>query len=138
MDMGTLIEHLAEEADQQIRDHTWVPASADRAIAAKAAADLHAAVGTPHTQESLTAIDRLEHLRQALAVLAIALASVHGRLAWFLGAAVTALTPVLHWRALPEDQGPTFGAVRPTPQQYTEAEEAIRRLHRTLVLITDS
>ncbi|MFH7596375.1 hypothetical protein WDV06_14895 [Streptomyces racemochromogenes] len=138
MEMRTLIEGLAEEAERQLRDRAWAPSPADRATAAQAAADLHTTIGTPHTQEALTAIDRLEHLREALAVLAIALARVHGRLAWFLGAAVTALAPVLHWRALPDDDGPTFGAVRPTPEQYTDAEEAIRRLHGTLVLITGS
>ncbi|MEV7618298.1 hypothetical protein [Streptomyces sp. NPDC089799] len=74
--------------------------------------------------------------RQIRDHLAIALASVHGRLAWFLGAAATALAPVLHWRALPDEHGPTFDAVKPTPQQYTDAEDAIRRLHTTLTHIT--
>ncbi|MEU3316731.1 hypothetical protein ACGFY6_22480 [Streptomyces sp. NPDC048387] len=134
--MRTIIESLAEEAEQQLRDRVWAPAPIDRATAAKAAADLHSSVGTPHTQEALPAIERLEHLREALAVLAIALAHVHGRLAWFLGAAATALTPVLHWRALPAGNGPTFGAIQPTPQQYTDAEDAIRRIESTLGLIT--
>ncbi|MFF4579985.1 hypothetical protein ACFY15_16550 [Streptomyces sp. NPDC001373] len=136
MDMRTSIEGLAEEAEQQVRDHTWEPAPTDRTVAAKAAADLHAAIGSPHTQEALSAIDRLECLREALAVLATAVASVHGRLAWFLGAASTVLTPVLHWRALPAEDGFTFGALRPTPEQYTEAEDAIRRLHTALAHIT--
>ncbi|MFB6808290.1 hypothetical protein [Streptomyces sp. NPDC056387] len=91
---------------------------------------------TLRPEEALPAVERLAHLREALAVLAVALAGVHGRLAWFLGAATTALTPVLHWRALPNDHGATFGAVLPTPEQYTDAEEAIRRLHETLTHIT--
>ncbi|MFG2867556.1 hypothetical protein [Streptomyces sp. NPDC048338] len=136
--MRRVIEELAEEAEQQIRAQAWVPAVADRDVAAKAAADLKAAVGASPTQEALSAVDRLAHLREALAVLAIALAHVHGRLAWFLGAAVTALAPVLHWRALPAEDGPTFGAVPPTSQQYTEAEDAIRRLQSTLATITDA
>ncbi|WP_234315295.1 hypothetical protein [Streptomyces globisporus] len=134
--MRTVIEDLVEEAERQIRDQTWVPAPADRTVAAKAAADLHAAVGTPQAQQALSAVDRLACLREALADLAIALAHVHGRLAWFLGAAVTALAPVLHWRALSAEDGPTFGAVRPTLQQYEEAEDAIRRLQSTLADIT--
>ncbi|MEU7067212.1 hypothetical protein [Streptomyces sp. NPDC046161] len=135
MGMGEIIEELTEEAERQIRDQAWDLSPADRSVAAKAAADLDAAVGIPQSQQALTEIGRLEHLREALAVLAIALAHVHGRLAWFLGAAATALTPVLHWRALPAGDGPTFGAVQPTLQEYTEAEDAIRRLQRTLASI---
>ncbi|MFJ8162274.1 hypothetical protein ACIRBY_15265 [Streptomyces sp. NPDC096136] len=135
MDMRTSVEGLAEEAERQVRDHTWEPAPTDRTVAAKAAADLHAAIGSPHAQEALSEIDRLECLREALAVLATAVASVHGRLAWFLGAASTALTPVLHWRALPAEDGFAFGAVQPTPEQYAEAEDAVRRLHTTLTRV---
>ncbi|MFJ4343295.1 hypothetical protein [Streptomyces sp. NPDC088915] len=109
---------------------------ADRSIATKAAADLDAAVLTPQAQQALPEVDRLAHLREALAAVAIALAHVHGRLAWFLGAAATALTPVLHWRALPDENGPTFGAVAPTPAQYTEAEDAVRRLQNALAGIS--
>ncbi|MFD3729812.1 hypothetical protein [Streptomyces sp. NPDC058671] len=92
-------------------------------------------MGTLDSQDALSEVERLEHLREALAAVAIALAHVHGRLAWFLGAAATALTPVLHWRALPADHGPTFGAVLPTLEEYAEAEDAVRRLHRTLASI---
>ncbi|MFF5447071.1 hypothetical protein [Streptomyces sp. NPDC012888] len=80
--MRTTIETLAEEAEQQIRDRVWEVSDQDRAVAAKAAADLRTAVGPPDGQELLAVIDRLRHLREALA----ALAHVHGRLAWFLGA----------------------------------------------------
>ncbi|MFI8962657.1 hypothetical protein ACIGO8_11105 [Streptomyces sp. NPDC053493] len=134
--MRTAIEDLALEAERLLRDRTWVPEADDRTVAAKAAADLGAAVGTPQAQQTLSTVDRLAHLREALADVAIALAHVHGRLAWFLGAAATALTPILHWRALTAEDGPTFGAVRPTVQEYTEAEEAIRRLQRTLADIS--
>ncbi|MET9914420.1 hypothetical protein ABZZ74_48320 [Streptomyces sp. NPDC006476] len=136
MDMRAVIEALAEEAERLIRDQVWVPTPADRTVAAKAAADLHVAVGTPQSQQTLSEVDRLEHLREALAAVAIALAHVHGRLAWFLGAAATALTPVLHWRAVPAEGGPTFGAVAPTPPQYAEAEDAVRRLQSALASIT--
>ncbi|MET9542482.1 hypothetical protein ABZY16_34130 [Streptomyces sp. NPDC006553] len=81
-------------------------------------------------------VDRLAHLREVLAALAIALAHVHARLAWFLGAAVTVYTPVLKWRALPAEGGPTFGAVTPNSRQYTEAKDAIRRLQSALASIT--
>lgn len=132
MDMRTLVEDLVGEAERLIRDQVWVLTPADRTVAAKAAADLHAAVGASHVQETLPVMDRLERLREALAAVAIALAHVHGRTAWFLGAAATALTPVLHWRALPAEDGSAFGAVSPTLQQYTEAEDAVRRLQSAL------
>ncbi|RSS45420.1 hypothetical protein EF912_28335 [Streptomyces sp. WAC07061] len=136
MDMRAGIEGLAEEAEQQVRGHTWELAPADRVVASKAAADLHTAVGPPHVQEALPAVERLERLREALAVLAIALASVHGRLAWFLGAATTVLAPVLHWRALPVEGGSAFGTTAATPQQYADAEGAIHRLQAALTRIT--
>ncbi|MGI5479264.1 hypothetical protein [Streptomyces lavendofoliae] len=136
MDIRTVIEDLAEEAERLIHDGVWVLTTTDRSVASKAAADLHTAVGTPQSQQTLPEVDRLERLREALAAVAIALAHVHGRLAWFLGAAATALTPVLHWRAMPAEDGPTFGAVPPTPQQYTEAEDAVRRLRSVLTSIT--
>ncbi|MET9934611.1 MULTISPECIES: hypothetical protein [unclassified Streptomyces] len=135
--MRTVVEDLVEEAERLIRDRAWVLTPADRSIAAKAAADLDAAVLTPRAQQALPEVARLAHLREALAaVIALALAHVHGRLAWFLGAAATALTPVLHWRALPADDGPTFGAVAPTPEQYTEAEDAVHRFRSTLAGIS--
>ncbi|MEU8139977.1 hypothetical protein [Streptodolium elevatio] len=133
--MRTVIEGLAEEAELLIRDQGWSLAPADRALAEKTIADLRAAVGPGPTQEALPLIDRLERLRETLAALAIALAKSHGRLAWFLGAAVTALAPVLHWRALPDAHGPTFGAVKPTVQQCAEAEDAVRLLQATLTRI---
>ncbi|MFE7763073.1 hypothetical protein [Streptomyces sp. NPDC057438] len=133
--MRTVIEELVEEAERLIRERVWLLTSTDRAVAAKAAADLHAAVGAPQFQQTLSEVDRLEHLREALAAVAIALARVHGRLAWFLGAAATALMPVLHWRAMPAEDGRTFGAVVPVLQQYAEAEDAVRRLQSTLASI---
>ncbi|GGV99321.1 hypothetical protein GCM10010230_25160 [Streptomyces narbonensis] len=135
MDMQSVIEDLAEEAERLVADQVWILSPAERTAAAKAAADLHAAVGPSPSQQTLTTVDRLEHLREALATVAIALAHVHGRLAWFLGAAATAFTPVLHWRALPAEEGATFGAVQPTPLEYAEAEDAVRRLQRALTSI---
>ncbi|OAL12630.1 hypothetical protein A4V12_24565 [Streptomyces noursei] len=133
--IGAEIEELVKEAERLIRDQVWVLSFDDRAVAAKAAADLLAAVGNPETQQTLPEVDRLEHLREALAAVAIALAHVHGRLAWFLGAAATALSPVLHWRAMPAEDGSTFGAVPPSLEEYVEAEEAIRRLQSILASI---
>ncbi|AYG85274.1 hypothetical protein DWB77_07491 [Streptomyces hundungensis] len=136
--MRTTIEDLAEEADRLIRDRTWVVSPAERHIADKAAADLLAAIADPQNQQRLPAVRRLERLREAIeaiAAVAIALAHVHGRLAWFLGAAATALTPILHWRALPADDSSTFGAVAPSFQQYMDAEESVCQLQVALARI---
>ena len=75
----------------------------------------------------------MEHSRGSFA--AVAIAHVHGCLAWFLGAAVTVLTPILHWRAMPAEDGPTLGAVPSALQQYTAGEGAIRRLQAALTRI---
>ncbi len=127
---------LAEEAEQQIRDQVWEMEPSDRALAREAEAGLRAAVGPPDVQQALPQINRLEHLRETLAVLAISLARTHGHLAWFLSGAINALEPVLRWRALPADRGGTFGTVLAIPEDYTEAEEAIRQLQDALARIT--
>ncbi|CAM5573572.1 hypothetical protein SCALM49S_10338 [Streptomyces californicus] len=88
-------------------------------------------------ERELPAVTRLGHLREALAAVAIALARVHGPMAWFLGAAATALTPVLRWRAVPAPHGHTFGAVPPSLRHYAEAEAAVRRLQDTLTRLAD-
>ncbi|MFC7924597.1 hypothetical protein [Streptomyces cinereoruber] len=67
----------------------WVLTPADRVVATKAAADLDTAVLTPQAQQALPEVDQLAHLREALAAVAIALAHVHGRLAWFPGHPLT-------------------------------------------------
>lgn len=80
--------------------------------------------------------DRLEDLREALAVLTLCLARTHGRLAWFLSGAITALEPVLRWRAVSAESGGTFGTVPADPAKYTQAEDAVRRLQDVLAQIT--
>ncbi|MGW5343508.1 hypothetical protein [Streptomyces sp. NPDC004050] len=134
--MRTIIAGLAEEAERQIRDRVWEMTATERVVAGKTADDLSSAVGPPHVQEALAVIDRLARLREALAALALSLARVHGRLAWFLGAACTTLAPVLHWRALPAADGTAFGAIPPSVQQYRDAEAAVRRLEAALTHIT--
>lgn len=60
---------------------------------------------------------------------------MHGRLAWFLAAANTARTPVLHWWALPADRGRDFGTGGANAARYTEAEDVVRRIRDTVNLI---
>ncbi|WP_234432436.1 hypothetical protein [Streptomyces sp. NRRL S-378] len=50
MDMRTLIEDLVGEAGGLIRDQVWVLPPRHRTVLAKAASDLHAAVGAPQVQ----------------------------------------------------------------------------------------
>ncbi|MEV6551705.1 hypothetical protein AB0M57_23745 [Streptomyces sp. NPDC051597] len=136
MDMRRIVAVLAEEAEQLFRDGVWEVAPSDGALALTTAAGLRDAVGPPDVQAGLPQIQRLEHLRETLAVLAISLARTHGRLAWFLSGSLEALEPVLRWRALPADGGGTFGTVEATPAEYTEAEDAVRRLQDALATIS--
>ncbi|MGI5413918.1 hypothetical protein ACQEV9_44860 [Streptomyces chartreusis] len=136
MDMRGAVAVLAEEAEQQIQDQVWTVAQSDRALALETEARLRDVVGPPDVQEALPQIKRLEHLRETLAVLAISLARTHGRLAWFLSGALNALEPVLRWRALPSDGGGTFGTVLPSPEEYAQAEDAVRRLRAALAQIS--
>ncbi|MER6186467.1 hypothetical protein [Streptomyces sp. NPDC001652] len=135
MDMRRTVAVLAEEAGRQLKDHVWEVSPRDRALALDTEAGLRDAVRPPDAQEALPQIERLEHLRETLAVMAISLARTHGRLAWFLSGALNALEPVLRWRALPADHGGTFGTVLPSPEEYTEAEDAVRRLQDALAQI---
>jgi hypothetical protein len=132
MDMRRIIAVLAEEAEQQIQDQVWELVPEEVALAQETEAGLRDVVAPPDVQEALPEIKRLEHLRETLAVLAISLARTHGRLAWFLSGALNALEPVLQWRALSADRGGTFGTVLPSTEQYTEAEDAVRRLQDVL------
>ncbi|MER6076044.1 hypothetical protein ABT187_46360 [Streptomyces sp. NPDC001817] len=95
----------------------WKLEPSDRALALETETGLRDAVGPPDVQEALPQIDRLEHLRETLAVLAISLACTHGRLAWFLSGAINALEPVLRWRPLPADRGGSFGTVLASPEE---------------------
>ncbi|MFF2192981.1 hypothetical protein [Streptomyces sp. NPDC058157] len=62
-----MIEILAQGAEQEIHDQSWVATPTDRLVAAQAAADLEAVLRTPHAQQAqqaLPAIERLERLRK--------------------------------------------------------------------------
>ena len=135
MDMRRIVAVLAEEADRQLRDQQWELTPGERALAHETEAGLRKVVGPLDAQEALPQIERLERLRETLAVLAISLARTHGRLAWFLSGAINALEPVLRWRALPADHGGTFGTVLASPDEYPEAEEAVRQLQDGLARI---
>ncbi|MFJ9823314.1 hypothetical protein ACIRSU_02940 [Streptomyces sp. NPDC101160] len=132
MGMESAVAALVEEAEQRAGARTWQMTPEQQALALQAAAGLNEAVGAARKQESLPDIERLAHLREALAALAIALARTHGPLAWFIGAGVEALSPILHWRALPADETPSFGTTHPAPARLTDAESAVRQLAAAL------
>jgi hypothetical protein len=132
MDMRRIVAMLADEAEQQVRERVWDLTPHDRALALEAEIGLRAAVGPRDVQESLARKDRLERLRETLAVLALCLARTHGPLAWFLSGAINALEPVLRWRALSAEQGGTFGTVLAQTEEYTQAEDAVRLLQDAL------
>ncbi|RSS81478.1 hypothetical protein [Streptomyces sp. WAC06614] len=132
MGVQAVVAALIDEAEQQAQDGAWELTPTDRALALSVVAGLAGAVDAAPAQEMLPAIERLAQLREAVAVLAMALARTHGRLAWFLAACIEALSPVLHWRALPAGGLRAFDTVRPTPEQYTDAEHAVRALAAAL------
>ncbi|MFK0259457.1 hypothetical protein [Streptomyces sp. NPDC090445] len=136
--MRAQIADLATEAETQLRNGLWELTSGDAALARNAAAGLVEVVRPAAEQDTLPVIKRLEHLREALAVLAVTLARTHGPLAWFLARASAALSPVLTWRALPAaGRRQSFGAVLPTPGELRDAEDAVRHLHTALARTGD-
>ena len=135
--MSARIETLAEEAEEQLLGGLWRPTPGEVALARKSAVGLLEVIAPAAAQEGLALIDRLEHLREALAVLAMGTARTHGQLAWFLAQASTALVPVLHWRSLPADKPQSFGTVVPTAGELADAEHAVRRLAEVLSGLAD-
>ncbi|MEW1912124.1 hypothetical protein AB0442_27400 [Kitasatospora sp. NPDC085895] len=132
MSMCTAVEQTVLEAQRQLQDGSWEPSAADRALARQTAQSLAEAVGPADVQEVLPRIERLAALREALAALAMAVARIHGHLAWFLAQCTSDLAPVLHWRALPAPDDHAFGAVLPTADELADAEQAVRLLAVTL------
>ncbi|MFD5814099.1 hypothetical protein [Streptomyces sp. NPDC127038] len=117
---------------EQMRDGLWELTAEEAALARAAAGRLADAVGPAAVQGQLAGIERL---RTAIAVIAISLAHTHGRLAWFLAQAATALTPVLDWRALVADERQAFGTRVPEPGELTD--DVVRHLHTTLAAAPD-
>ncbi|WP_030762137.1 hypothetical protein [Streptomyces sp. NRRL F-2664] len=135
MKVESAVAALIEEAEQPGREQAWDLTPGNRDLALATAAGLSTAIGDAHHQQALPDIQRLAHLREALAALAMALAGTHGRLAWFLAACIEALSPVLHWRALPADDGPAFHTTYPAPGQFADAENAVREMAAALTRI---
>ncbi|MFB9370762.1 hypothetical protein [Kitasatospora albolonga] len=131
------LTHLLAEAGRQLDRSLWVPVPDDAALARKTAAGLAESVLDGPRQEQLPVIDRLERLREALAVTALGIARTHGQLAWFLSRAGTVLTPVLTWRVLPADELRSFGLTVPAPDELADTERAVRLLTAALDRIGD-
>ncbi|MFF3006768.1 hypothetical protein ACFVTF_28665 [Kitasatospora sp. NPDC057940] len=129
------ITRLVAEAERLLRGGLWDPAQGNAALARETATGLAEAVREESVQGRLPFPERLERLRETLAVIAIAIARTHGQLTWFLAQAGAALAPVLQWSALPADQKWSFGTVVPTPDDLADAEQAVRRLHFVLAHI---
>ncbi|MFJ3176531.1 hypothetical protein ACIPJK_38035 [Streptomyces roseus] len=136
MGIGAQVAALTAQVERQTRAGQWELSEADIVLARDTATRLGAFVGAAAVQEALPGIERLEYLREALAVLAVGTAHTHGQLAWFLGRAATALAPVLQWRALTADREQALGTVVPSLEEFTDAENAIRRLEAVLARTT--
>ncbi|MFF9070563.1 STAS domain-containing protein [Streptomyces sp. NPDC014891] len=134
--MGAQAAALSAQAELQTRADQWDLSAAGAALARATATQLGETVGPAGVQEALPGIERLERLREALAVLTIGTAHTHGQLAWFLSSATVALTPVLRWRALIAEDRQAFGTVVPTSEEFADAENAVRHLRTALTHIT--
>ncbi|MFE2728283.1 hypothetical protein [Kitasatospora sp. NPDC059327] len=129
--MCARIAGLADEAARHVCDGRWDLSGQDVAVARATAEGLAAGTGG----SGLPCIERLEHLREALAHLAVGTARTHGRLAWFLAQASTVLAPVLQWRAMAAEPGRAFGTRLPDLAELTDAEHAVRLLHTTITRV---
>ncbi|MFE3629403.1 STAS domain-containing protein [Streptomyces goshikiensis] len=134
--IGAQVAVLTAQVEKQARAGQWQLSEADTALARTTATRLQTFVGTAARQEALPGIERLEYLREALAVLAVGTAHTHGQLAWFLGRAAAALAPVLQWRALEADREHALGTVLPTLTEFTDAENAVRHVDAVLARTT--
>ncbi|WP_411107702.1 STAS domain-containing protein [Streptomyces sp. cmx-4-9] len=134
--IGAQVAVLTAQVERQADAGQWQLSEADTALARTTATRLQAFVGTAASQEALPGIERLEYLREALAVLAVGTAHTHGQLAWFLGRAAAALAPVLQRRALEADREHALGTVLPTLEEFTDAENAVRHLDAVLARTT--
>ncbi|AZM87165.1 STAS domain-containing protein [Streptomyces racemochromogenes] len=134
--IGAQVAALTAQIERQTNAGQWELSEDDTALARATATRLGTFVGAAAVQEALPGIERLEYLREALAVLAVGTAHTHGQLAWFLGRAAAALSPVLHWRALTADQEHALGTIVPTLEEFTDAENAVRRLDTVLARTT--
>ncbi|MGW2305295.1 STAS domain-containing protein [Streptomyces sp. NPDC001809] len=134
--MGAQAAALSAEAERQTSTAPWDLSAAGTALARTTALQLGETIGPADVQQELPGIERLERLREALAILTIGTAHTHGQLAWFLSSATVTLTPVLRWRAVTADERQAFGTVVPTSEEFTDAENAVRRLRAALSHIT--
>ncbi|MEV4943483.1 STAS domain-containing protein [Streptomyces zaomyceticus] len=133
--IGAQAAAWAAQAERYISTDWWDLSTAATALARATATQLSGIVGPADAQQALPGIERLERLREALALLTIGTAHTHGQLAWFLSSATITLTPVLRWRALTADPQQAFGTVLPTPEEFTDAENAVRHLQTALAHI---
>ncbi|MFC9795537.1 STAS domain-containing protein [Streptomyces sp. NPDC127584] len=134
--MGAQAAALSAQAERQTSTAQWDLSAAGTALAHATAIQLGETIRPADVQQELPGIERLERLREALAILTIGTAHTHGQLAWFLSSATVTLTPVLRWRALTADERQSFGTVVPTSEEFTDAENAVRHLRTALSHIT--
>ncbi|MEK9524248.1 STAS domain-containing protein [Streptomyces venezuelae] len=127
---------LTAQAERQTSTAQWDLSAAGTTLARTTAIRLGETIGPADVQQELPGIERLERLREALAILTIGTAHTHGQLAWFLSSATVTLTPVLRWRALTADERQSFGTVVPTSEEFTDAENAVRHVRTALSHIT--
>ncbi|MFF3488699.1 hypothetical protein ACFYXC_36325 [Streptomyces sp. NPDC002701] len=87
------------------------------------------------TESAHSAGDRLDHLREVLAALAVATATSRTPMGWFLGQCAAALAPVLQWQP---DGTADHATITPTPGEITDAETAFAHIHDFLAALQHS
>ncbi|MFV0126139.1 hypothetical protein ACLGI4_00100 [Streptomyces sp. HMX112] len=110
----------------------WNVTDTDRATAAELLTSLPWPTGPTAQAADAPPGDRLDHLREALAALAVATATSRTPMGWFMGQCAAAPAPVLRWHP---DGTADHATITPTPGEITEAETAFAHIHDFLAAL---
>ncbi|MFK8905571.1 hypothetical protein [Streptomyces sp. YS-3] len=126
MTMQAATDAAIAQARQWRQTDVWVVTDTDTTLAAELLLSLPWPAGPAAQAAAAPLGDRLDHLREALAALALATATSRTPMGWFLGHCAVVLAPVLQW--WPEGS-PEHATITPTASQITEAETAFDHVH---------
>lgn len=128
MTMQEATDAAIAQAENWRETGVWNVTDADTATAAELLTSLPWPTGSPAASLG----DRLDHLRETLAALAVATATSRTPMGWFLGRCATALAPVLRWQP---DGTAAHATITPAPDEITEAESSFARIHDFLAIL---
>ncbi len=110
----------------------WTVTDADSAMAAELLTSLPWPAGPTAEAADAPLGERLDHLRESLAALAVATATSRTPMGWFLGQCAAALAPVLQWQP---DGTAEHATITPAPGEITDAETAFAHIHDFLAVL---